>query len=329
MGPPVITIRPLTPDDPADIAGMAGVISAVTPQHAMGADTLAHQLRTLAEHPRQPHFQGWLAEDGGHALGQASVYQVPGMFHPDRYWAEVMVRPEAQSLGIGTELGRVVEAHLRARGAQEVLSGAYEDDLLALRYLIDRDFTESMRHFDNVLDLGSFDLSAWRPQLTLPAGLRAVTLAELRAETGQGAADRAFYEAFAEARLDVPRSGEATEHSFAAFEKRLSGPHFSPDLIWLALTGAGEVVALTELRRSDTDPARLDTGLTGTRRAWRRRGLGLALKLRATGAAQAGGYRELWTGNATTNTAMLALNGRLGFVPRPAFIEFRWGRLVL
>ena len=69
----------------------------------------------------------------------------------------------------------------------------------------------------------------------------------------------------------------------------------------------------------------MEIGLTGTRRAWRRKGLALALKLRGMQAAQAKGVKELWTGNATTNKPMLALNERLGFKPRPAFIQMKWG----
>ncbi|MFD1731357.1 hypothetical protein ACFSC4_10230 [Deinococcus malanensis] len=43
--------------------------------------------------------------------------------------------------------------------------------------------------------------------------------------------------------------------------------------------------------------------------------------------AASAGVRELWTGNATTNAPMLALNTRLGFRPRPAYIEFHWGNV--
>lgn len=40
--------------------------------------------------------------------------------------------------------------------------------------------------------------------------------------------------------------------------------------------------------------------------------------------ASEAGVQVMWTGNVTANAPMLALNTRLGFRPRPAYIEFRW-----
>lgn len=66
----------------------------------------------------------------------------------------------------------------------------------------------------------------------------------------------------------------------------------------------------------------LDTGLTGVRRAWRRKGIALALKLRAIAYARSVGAPVIRTENATTNQAMLAINEALGFAKQPAWITF-------
>ncbi len=51
----------------------------------------------------------------------------------------------------------------------------------------------------------------------------------------------------------------------------------------------------------------------------------LALKPAALQLAGEMGIREVWTSNASTKLPMLALHERLGFRPRPAFIEMCWG----
>jgi GNAT superfamily N-acetyltransferase len=52
--------------------------------------------------------------------------------------------------------------------------------------------------------------------------------------------------------------------------------------------------------------------MTGTRRAWRRRGIALALKQAQIDAARSAGLRRLRTANAVQNP-MLLVNERLGF----------------
>lgn len=84
---------------------------------------------------------------------------------------------------------------------------------------------------------------------------------------------------------------------------------------------------MTELWCDLTNLERLNVGLTGTRRAYRRRGLGLALKLRGIVDAQSCGIREIWTNNASNNVPMLSLNDRLGFVRQIAHVECQWGKV--
>ncbi|OLV15741.1 GNAT family N-acetyltransferase [Deinococcus marmoris] len=318
-----VTVRPATD---ADVPVLAELMSGAIPRHPVTPQRWAHEVGELRGHPLGLHVAQWLAEEGGVALGVALALQLPGIYHPDRYWAEVLVPPQHGRRGVGGALAGVLEGHLRGRGARELLSGAYEDQPWAVAFLTRRGFSGALRSFDNVLQLTDFDASAWAEEARLPDGLRAVSLAELAVEVGMDAAIAAFHAAFAEVREDVPRSSPPTPHSLESFRDHLlNAPHFFPEGILLAVTDAGEVVALSELERKGTDPARLDTGLMGTRRAWRRRGLALALKLGTLRLAQSMGVREVWTGNADTNLPMLALNERLGYRPRPAYLEMRWG----
>ncbi|WP_232337380.1 GNAT family N-acetyltransferase [Deinococcus arboris] len=312
----------------ADLGALAALLTAVNPRHPWTEDTLRHEMTSLRTHPLGLHTAQWVAQaEDGRLLGAASALQFGGMYHPGRYHAEVAVHPEARGQGVGTALAATLEAHLHARGAQELLAGAYEDEPQSLAFLHARGFAEEMRFFDNVLTVADFDPAAWADEARLPSGLRVLSFAELAAEAGEDAAAHAFYEGFLEAREDVPRTGAATPVAFETFRERLGRPEFLPEGVLLAVTPEGEVAALSELYRDLHDPERLNTGLTGTRRAWRRQGLALALKLAALRLAHDRGVREVWTGNATTNAPMLALNDRLGFRPRVAWIEMKRGGL--
>ncbi|WP_412028223.1 N-acetyltransferase family protein [Deinococcus yunweiensis] len=308
-----------------DIPAMAQIMSEVNPSHPWTPEALAHEISFLQSHPLGLHLAQWIVEDAGEPVAVAAILQFAGMYHPDRYHAEIMVLPVAERHGIGTRLADTVAAHLRERGAREVLAGAYEHQPHALAFLARRGFTEAMRFYDNVLELTDFDLGAWAEHERVPDGVRVLSYPQLESELGPEAALHAFHAGFAEAREDVPRTGEATELTVEDFRRRFENPAVYPDGLLLAVTDAGEVVALSELWRVDGSPARLNTGLTGTRRAWRRRGLALALKLAAIRVAVSAGVTEIWTGNATTNVPMLTVNERLGFRPRPAFVEMKWG----
>jgi len=66
----------------------------------------------------------------------------------------------------------------------------------------------------------------------------------------------------------------------------------------------------------------LRTGLTGVRRAYRRRGLALALKVRSLAFAKEQGYRRVITENESNNRGMLHINEQLGFIKNPAWLHY-------
>lgn len=309
----------------ADYGVLAEVQGAVWPEHATTAGTLAHEDAELRRHPVGAHLWRVVAEDSaGRVVGAGALMQWPGMFHPHRYHADVLVRPQDRGRGAGRALAAALEAHLWERGAREVLATSREDCPEGLAFLSRRGFEDHMRYFASALSLAAFDpAGAGR----LPEGLRLCSLPDLVAGVGEEAAWRAYFDVYSDVRADVPRAGEATPPDFGHFRRQAEDGRFWPQGVLFAVTQGGEVAALTELYADATDPTRLQTGLTGTRREWRRRGVALALKLTALNLAHDHGAQSVWTDNASSNAPMLGLNDRLGFVRQPAWIELRRGRV--
>lgn len=308
----------------ADFPAVAAVLSAANPRHPVSVEELVASAERTRGHLKGLHLAQWVAARGPEVVGFAGVTQWAGRHHPDRYAATVAVHPDHTRRGAGAALAGALHTHLRARGAREVQAGAYEDEPHAVQFLAARGFVEVARTFDNVLTLAGAPDPGQGP---LPPGYRAATLEDLCAEMGEDAALEAYRHTFNAARADEPRVTPAEPYTLGDLRGYLGRPGALPGGILLAVTGAGEVAALSELWRDPTDPARLNTGLTGVAPAHRRRGLALALKRAALEVARAAGAAQVWTQNDTTNAPMLALNARLGFRPCPAYLEFQWGRV--
>jgi GNAT superfamily N-acetyltransferase len=67
-------------------------------------------------------------------------------------------------------------------------------------------------------------------------------------------------------------------------------------------------------------PALLIVEVTGTARAYRRRGIAQALKLKSMAWAKQAGFSSLLVNNDLSNAGMLAINDKLGFERQPALI---------
>lgn len=95
--PQSFALRPATD---ADLGALADLLTAVNPRHPQTAESLAHDLHSLRSHPLGLHVAQWVAHTpDGALLGAASALQFGGMYHPDRYHAEVGVHPGARGQG--------------------------------------------------------------------------------------------------------------------------------------------------------------------------------------------------------------------------------------
>lgn len=272
-------------------------------------------------------FVKLVAEDSasGEVVAAAHYHQLPWSFHPDRYRLRLHVHPDRQGRGIGSALMERVLSELRGRGARWVKEMVREDHGRAVAFVRRYGFTEHARSYESRLDVQHCDLAPLAPhsQKTADLGITLTTLAEeLQAHPDCLAA---VYEMHCILDMGAPRDdpGLHTPPAFATFRRTaIDSPLALHEAYFLAKLGEvyiGESV----LKRSDADPAWLHQELTGVIPECRGLGIATALKLRTVAYAQVHGYRVIQTFNSSKNGPMLAINGKLGFVRQPAWIEFQ------
>jgi ribosomal protein S18 acetylase RimI-like enzyme/RimJ/RimL family protein N-acetyltransferase len=309
-----LVIRPF---EDRDYPAIAEVLKAAWPDEAHSEAAL----REEDDHAPNIKWGRFVAEVEGQVVGEGEYTQFEGMYHPQKFAAWVTVKPMFRSQGIGKALYRQVLAALQPHDPISILSSTREDQPHALAWLKKLGFAEKMRYWESRLDVVGFDFTPWagRMEAVEAAGFALKSLKELEADKEHR---QKLYDLWLEARQDVPRPEEMSEVSFEDYCKWVfESRYYLPEAHFVAIDKTtGQYVALSTLWKTDGDY--LSTGLTGTRRAYRRKGLALALKLKGIRFAKAYGTKEIRTGNETGNRAMLAINEALGFVKQPAWIDY-------
>jgi GNAT superfamily N-acetyltransferase len=308
------SIRPFTPDD---YEAMVAVENSLYPEYGDTADEWRHR-----DAHREAHvlWNRYVAELDGQIVGVGGYTQSEGMYHPRKFYVYVSVRPEAQGRGIGARLDERVRGALDAHAPLVLYASAREDHAIGRAFAEKRGYVEAMREWENHLDLAAFDAHrfAGRIDQVLASGVTITTMAALADDPER---DRKIFELVEAIRPDVPSPDETTPVDFDTWRSRVfDDPNLMAEGYFLALDN-GQYVGLSTLWASQGVPD-LYTGLTGTLRSHRRRGIALALKLSAIDYARSIGTPRIRTWNATGNEGMLAINEALGFVKQPAWIEY-------
>jgi GNAT superfamily N-acetyltransferase len=185
-------------------------------------------------------------------------------------------------------------------------------------FYLSQGFVEVVRSWVSVLDLADFDPAPLsRP---LARGIELKPLSEL--PYTQEAFQRVCYHLELELLRDVPFSEPLVPWEFEVWQQRhVQDPSLLPEGYFVALED-GNMVGLTMLFKSSR-PQTLQTGLTGVLPGHRRKGIALALKLRAAEFARAYGARYIRTSNHQANQPMLAINELLGFAREAASVFLR------
>ncbi|MDQ2986504.1 MAG: GNAT family N-acetyltransferase [Armatimonadota bacterium] len=295
-----------------DLPTFVEVFSKLWPNH-LGLAELRRDLELMPEKQRMTMF---MAEIDGEPVGVSRFYRLLGAYHPQKWFGELGILPDHRGNGLGTQLYDHAIAFLKEQDAIQVTGRANDDDEKALQFLKNRGFVETKRDFESVLKLSEIN----------PDVLVSMDNPNFDIRTAQQADSERFrhqwHQLFETVRKDIPRDEPPTPFTFEEFgEIFFNDKEFLWDVSMFAFEGE-ELIGLTYVYEMDNRGV-LFQGLTAAHRDYRGRGLAKALKTRAMRRALEKGFLEVHADNDTRNTAMIAINNRLGYQNKPGMISLR------
>lgn len=303
-----------------DFPAIAEVMNSCWPDERTTAEALEDEKSKTASYIKHEDF---VAEQDGKVIAYASYTQFAGAYHPQKFWGWVFVMPAYQNKTIGTQLFQAILAALQPYDPISLRTTTREDQAAALHLLDKWGFDESRRYWESRLDIRSFDMTPYLKAAENPFshGIEITTLAVLSKR--DSAYKEKYYDMWCETRLDVPRSEPTTKVTYEHWHTWImESPYMIPEATFIALDKTTQsYVGVSQLLKA-ADGEHLQTGLTGVRRAYRRKGIALAIKLKGIAYAKEHGASEIRTSNESNNQGMLAINERLGYVKQPVWIEF-------
>lgn len=271
-------------------------------------ETTTADLRFLASRLRGPlHL---LATVDGEPAGFGFAGVFPEQEAESFAFADLGVLPGFRRRGVGSALHGALSEHVRDLDKNALQLEVPEQDAEAIAFFRKRGYVEIERQKALELDLTALEPEPRQP----PRGVEIFSWAA-RPDLTPG-----MYELYREASADIP--GLDAEAGWTSAEWRvreLERPSRRYDLSFLAVAD-GDVVGYATL---DVFPAGGFHGLTAVARAWRRRGVGRALKRSQIAAAKQAGLAKLFTESEERNEPMRRLNEELGFRPIPGMIVLR------
>lgn len=314
-----LRIRPFS-ETPGDFAAIVEIDNRCDPEHPYTVEEFRHDYENF---DKQKYVMGYyIAEIGEKPVGYGCYHHMPHRFDPQRVWIWVGVRPEYRGRGIGSALYERILADLRKIPIRFLHTAARETWVETIRFLKRRGFREIMRTWESHLDVAAFDSKPFAPYLQKveQKGVVLTTLAQEKVEDPDWLSK--VYDLHMATMADVPMPTPFTPIPLEEFRRRiLDDPNLLDEAFFLAKVGR-EYVGESFVFRIPAEPGHLTQVFTGVRREYRGQGIALALKLKVIAYAQAHGYKLIKTWNASTNGPMLAINEKLGFRRKPAWIEY-------
>jgi GNAT superfamily N-acetyltransferase len=245
-------------------------------------------------------------------VGYCEVFH-EAWFPAGEFQVFVIVNPNRRKQGSGSTLYAEAFACCASQGANILKSEVQENRPDALQFAQKRSFAIDRFQFEATLDLAAFDERPFLMEIAglEKAGLRIASLADF----GDSRETRKkLYEVNYTTALDIPGVSEWMQ--FAEFETIVCGADWYRPGGQLVAVDGDDFVGLCAVKLSP-EARRAYNLMTGVLKARRGRKIGLALKLAGIHYARQNGAVTICTNNDSLNSAILALNQKLGYQPHP------------
>ena len=309
----MFSIRTFQPEDYPELAVIYAIARPDTP---LSADTLRYrdQNRSTA-----CQFQRFVAVQDERVVGFGLYTQYEDMFEPDVFWVDMCVLPDYRRQGIGKALLECILHGPEAERSFLLRAQVREDNLPGTRFAQQHGFEEFGRRWQSDLDVRIFDGRRFE-HLKHDLAAQGIVIAAFSDLAGDPERQQKLHALQTELDRDVPMLVPSTAMTFEQFCKNvLHNPTLVQDGLMIAIH-QGEYVGMSSLFKVGDTALAID--LTGTKSAYRRRGIATALKAQGILFAQAHGYERIEVHNDLSNQGMLAINEQLGFVKQPAVVLY-------
>lgn len=233
-----------------------------------------------------------------------------------KYRLLLLSDPQWLKRGVGDLLFDQLMNDLAEAKAITVSCRQYASEIELIDFLKSRGFEETSRVLDLRLTVAATDVASF--ELLRDAlqnqGISISTFAEERLRDPRCV--EKLYELSTLLYQDDPARGPIMPPAYNAREALmwLEMPYVLPEAYFIAKHG-DEYIGVSDVSRFEAVPDGLTQGFTGVRREYRRRGLATMLKVCGIDYAQSRGYQIIQSFNKPEQSAIRALNEKLGFEP--------------
>ena len=301
-------VRPAVAED---LASVLSLYNRAHPEEAPSSVEILAWSLARAD-PSRPRAHLVAVLDKG-VVGNGYIRAIPEM---ESLVLNIEVGPDYRRRGLGTELlARLLEV---TGDEPRVMMAVSEASVSGIAFAEHRGFREHSRRYESELNLETFDpaLFAEGREVLDKSGIRFATLGDEDSPQFR----RSLYQLAEQVRRDVPTPEPMPPTTYEEWERDwLDVPFASPATFAIALVRDRPIALSYLVLEADGSGY---NWVTGVARTYRRRGLGLAIKVEALRLAKNLGVPFVRTHNDLTNVPMLAVNKRLGFQSRPGVIGF-------